>query len=405
MAKEYIKPDNPKEAQVVSASSTVKVTETIKKDDDPTSKYRDHADDYLPPRVKNVSKDNIEAIEEPIQARIKVVTTGDNQEHNYMTGFTYDKDANDAMGTGTLEMPYHPNLWMYWEPGLHEITVWGGTYEKKRLFFGRVREASQDGDLIKLSLQDCGWRLKQDIDPEDLESIEDDTPLREAFTQLMNWAGMKPIILGLTQDYRFHVGDHHPTPTTTSDTPVSAYDKTWGEAVKPKLSTAPQNANALAAGGGDVVTAIAKPSCINCAVRGFQYTYYRASFVNRCGHARCSKVGTLRWNRKGVPEGEWTCEMSLGGCDGDWCGVCGGEKWRPQRGFLTPVGEPQRVNASAVSASWQIGMNVVAAASPTRIAPYTPPPSRASRVASSALSTIRAQPAVQIASRLLSRWL
>lgn len=41
----------------------------------------------------------------------------------------------------------------------------------------------------------------------------------------------------------------------------------------------------------------------------------------------CGKSGTLTDNPKGVYEGEITCSMSKGGCDADYCGYCGGDKW------------------------------------------------------------------------------
>ena len=78
-----------------------------------------------------------------------------------------------------------------------------------------------------------------------------------------------------------------------------------------------------------VITVHMKPS----VETGLAYQEYTKSWVNYCPF--CHKIGTLTDTPKDtnrnqtVPEGEITCDMSLGGCDADFDGVTGKDKlWR-----------------------------------------------------------------------------
>lgn len=73
---------------------------------------------------------------------------------------------------------------------------------------------------------------------------------------------------------------------------------------------------------------------------GLDYKNYTRTWVNYCPF--CHKYGTLTDTPKDtsrsntVPEGEITCDMSLGGCDADFDGVSGKDKlWRDV--YLTPA--------------------------------------------------------------------
>lgn len=50
------------------------------------------------------------------------------------------------------------------------------------------------------------------------------------------------------------------------------------------------------------------------------YIYHTVAFKNYC--PRCKSYGTLKYNPKGVPEGEWTCTK----CSSDYCAADGREK-------------------------------------------------------------------------------
>ena len=50
------------------------------------------------------------------------------------------------------------------------------------------------------------------------------------------------------------------------------------------------------------------------------YIYHTVTFKNYC--PRCKSYGTLKFNPKGVPEGEWTCTK----CSSDYCAADGREK-------------------------------------------------------------------------------
>lgn len=80
----------------------------------------------------------------------------------------------------------------------------------------------------------------------------------------------------------------------------------------------------------DTMSIVAKPSC-GCNYREphkYKYKWYERTFVNYC--PKCGKHGTLRNVHKPTAryEYELTCDMKLGGCDADYCGVCGKDKFR-----------------------------------------------------------------------------
>jgi hypothetical protein len=72
------------------------------------------------------------------------------------------------------------------------------------------------------------------------------------------------------------------------------------------------------------VTATAKCSC---GALG-NYNFHTASFLNYC--PKCHKYGVLKWNPKGVAEGEWTCS-----CGADYCAACGKIKIKGNNLHLT----------------------------------------------------------------------
>lgn len=79
----------------------------------------------------------------------------------------------------------------------------------------------------------------------------------------------------------------------------------------------------------ETVSITAKPSC-GCNYREpgrYKYKWYTTSFINYC--PKCHKYGTLRnvYKPTAKYEYELTCDMRLGGCDADYCGVCGKDKF------------------------------------------------------------------------------
>jgi hypothetical protein len=64
----------------------------------------------------------------------------------------------------------------------------------------------------------------------------------------------------------------------------------------------------------------------SCGLNGYQYM--TGSFENYC--PRCHSYGTLAFNPKGTPEGEWTCEK----CGSDYCAADGKEKMPGSHIFL-----------------------------------------------------------------------
>ena len=96
---------------------------------------------------------------------------------------------------------------------------------------------------------------------------------------------------------------------------------------------------------GGVINVNMMPSC-GCCGGTVAYKRYQKSWKNYCPN--CGKSGTLTDNPKGVYEGEITCSMRLGGCDADYCGYCGGDKWgggKCRRVKLTPASASENSNA------------------------------------------------------------
>ncbi|WP_295722390.1 Ig-like domain-containing protein [uncultured Methanobrevibacter sp.] len=95
------------------------------------------------------------------------------------------------------------------------------------------------------------------------------------------------------------------------------------------------------------ITVNAMPSCLHCHYEmeagRLEYKNYTMTFVNWCPF--CKKIGKLTWNPKHVYEGELTCGSGTskdhygGGCDADFCGVCGYDKTVKLRAQLIKVVE------------------------------------------------------------------
>lgn len=86
-----------------------------------------------------------------------------------------------------------------------------------------------------------------------------------------------------------------------------------------------------------IVSITAKPSCgCNYLKPGkYKYKWYTTSFINHC--PKCGKWGTLRniYKPTAKYEYELTCDMRLGGCDADYCGVCGKDKFSWSHYYIT----------------------------------------------------------------------
>lgn len=65
------------------------------------------------------------------------------------------------------------------------------------------------------------------------------------------------------------------------------------------------------------------------------YIYHTKSFINYCPH--CKSYGTLIFNPKGAPEGEWTCTK----CSSDYCLADGNEKMPKTPYCLVPYNSPE----------------------------------------------------------------
>lgn len=102
------------------------------------------------------------------KVRVKVITNQDGKEHTYFHSMSIDAQVTDFLHTCELRCPFNWDLMEYWEPIRQSCAVYGtnqGDY--KLLFVGRVRELVQDGYELSITLQNYGWKFKQDV-PEKL---------------------------------------------------------------------------------------------------------------------------------------------------------------------------------------------------------------------------------------------
>jgi hypothetical protein len=80
----------------------------------------------------------------------------------------------------------------------------------------------------------------------------------------------------------------------------------------------------------------------SCGLNG--YHYMTGSFENYC--PQCHSYGTLKFNPKGTPEGEWTCTQ----CGSDYCAADGKEKMPRSNIFLKHYSSPKPTQLSEVHA-------------------------------------------------------
>lgn len=98
------------------------------------------------------------------KVKVKVWTNQDDKTHTYFHSLSIDKQVTDFMGTAELRCPYDSDLMEYWEPIRQSCVIYGANRgDYKILFIGRVRELKQDGYELVVSLQDYGWKFKQDV--------------------------------------------------------------------------------------------------------------------------------------------------------------------------------------------------------------------------------------------------
>lgn len=267
------------------------------------------------------------------------------KKYRFFGDFSFNKDAEDCMGTGTLTMPYHPQLWSFWEPGFTEMVIYGGTYDKERIFLGRTRSIAQDGENITINIQDCGWKLKQIY-----SGTYESKSVKDVFNMLVREAGMTPVILGLTQQYTIKEDEKTSTgagagvESGSYSGGSSSYNSTISKksgsvGIGAAIAKALGKTTTATVGIGNAVTGtvegIFQWSCKKCPKTYRNANWYRTRVVNRC--PGCGGVGTLKYGKslsktKGgwlgpcgrvednkIEEGHFFCCK----CDRDFCGVCG----------------------------------------------------------------------------------
>jgi len=83
----------------------------------------------------------------------------------------------------------------------------------------------------------------------------------------------------------------------------------------------------------EVTSAFVKATAF-CSCGTMSYGYHTSTFENYC--PRCKSYGTLKFNPKGSPEGEWTCSK----CGADYCAASSKEKEPNSPYHLVPYNPP-----------------------------------------------------------------
>lgn len=116
------------------------------------------------------------------KVKVKVVTNQDGKEHTYFHSMSIDAQVTDFLHTCELRCPFHWDLMEYWEPIRQSCVVYGANQgDYKILFIGRVRELIQDGYELSITLQNYGWKFKQDVS----QSYADDNVINKNGYQIM----------------------------------------------------------------------------------------------------------------------------------------------------------------------------------------------------------------------------
>lgn len=119
-----------------------------------------------------------------------VETYPDGKLHRYFTQFDMDSDKNDILTTATLTCPYDKTLMAYWEPANMSCRVYGGVFDQEIIFSGRVREVEQTGYSIQITLDNIGWKFKQQADANLVANLVGQ-PIEDVLHALFSILGLK----------------------------------------------------------------------------------------------------------------------------------------------------------------------------------------------------------------------
>lgn len=206
-------------------------------------------------------------------------------------------------------MVYTDDRWGYWTPGLDKVALVGTTIgSPDRLFYGHVTRVTRNEEHIDIELEDMGYRMKATY-----SGTYTNKTVKDAITDICN-----EIDFTATFD---NVSSNILNKKVSSS---STMESTANSVVNSSTTTGTTSAT--------TVCGTAYPACGTCTS---DYKAYYACFQNYCPN--CKKSGALNFNPKHADGGEWTCDQSKGGCDSDYCGVCGKEKISGSTASLTLV--------------------------------------------------------------------
>lgn len=233
----------------------------------------------------------------------EITKYGETQPPFFVTDGDFNKSYDAAAGEGSITAFYTPEVYKKIPKHSEFLLKAGwlfpdGTTILKEVMSGYIKDVKISGNEIKIDLIDYGYLL-------DANASVSYTNKKRSFIikDLIKKAGLIPEVdfTGVTDD----VLSVFPTPTSTD-------------------------------GGGDGPSGIGKPS--DGCKKTYPYEkWWQTTAENKC--PRCGKTGTIVYGRAtsktdvikpcgraedpGIVEGHYFCCTNLGGCDADFCMVCG----------------------------------------------------------------------------------
>jgi hypothetical protein len=139
---------------------------------------------------ENVSKENPTKDRKDSKDKEKEYTTTTTIINDtFIKSGDFSKSQDDVLGTLNITVPFSKENLSKWAPLKRNVKIVGGVFDSENLFHGRTNEINQNGVELEVTLEDPGWKLKEDYDGADY-----DADIHEVLTTIIKKARLKPII-------------------------------------------------------------------------------------------------------------------------------------------------------------------------------------------------------------------
>lgn len=205
---------------------------------------------------------------------------------NFIGQSSFQKSKDEIMGTLDLKVIYTLDNWYWWSPKTLFIKIMAGVFDSKVVFSGVTSEVQQEGNEISVKMIDEGWKLKQQYSGDDYSG-----DIKDILKGIIKEAGLKPILKGVVSEQ---------------------IDRTT-------IWESNSNDSSSSSGG----SCVESYGTCNCGHQ--EGVKAKKSWVNKCPHCNGTNLNFVVSGDN--PEGRITCGNGVGkgGCDADYCSVCGYE--------------------------------------------------------------------------------